>query len=359
VINSLLAQIAGLKKQNAALTQNDGFFVGSYATSPNLFALEHPTEASWDLQKEVAFYEGLAAIPRCRGLEVQFDGSAKMHAFDEDWFLRHAVRPEWNAVLTCVGGTMANIGTSATFGLASDDAKGREAALAFARKAQEAVVRWNNRAEGAGKVIAVEIHSAPNVTKPGASSSADAFTESLVELASWDWQGATLVVEHCDAPAADPSAQPASKGFLTLADEIKAVKACNAKINGGIGIGINWARSVLETRNTDTPVAHIKEAAEAGLLKGLMFSGCTGEANAYGPWKDCHMPHAPTRGANFAAEGSLMTAAKISEAINAARSTNLLYSGCKITALHDPTGSDVALRVGLNKDLLAILSSMA
>jgi hypothetical protein len=291
-----------------------------------------------------------------RGLEVQFDGSV-MHPFDEAWFLTHGVHPEWNAVLTCVGGTMGNVGASAAYGLASTDAAGRAAALEFTAKARDAVLRWNSRAEGAGKVIAVEIHSAPNTTKPGSSASAEALTESLVELSSWDWQGATLVVEHCDAPAADPSVQPASKGFLPLAEEIKAVKACNAQINGGVGIAINWARSVLETRNVDTPVAHIKKAAEAGVLKGLMFSGCTGEANAYGPWKDCHMPHAPTPGATYAAEGSLMTVGKIAEAIEAAAGTDLLYSGCKITALHDPTGSDVALRVGLNKDLLSILAA--
>lgn len=114
---------------------------------------------------------------------------------------------------------------------------------------------------------------------------------------------------------------------------------------------------MLETRDVETPVAHIREAAEAGVLKGLMFSGCTGESNAYGPWRDCHMPHAPTPEAAFAADGSLMTESKIAEALAAVRETNtdLLYCGCKITALQDPTGSDVPIRVGLNSDLISII----
>jgi hypothetical protein len=216
-------------------------------------------------------------------------------------------------------------------------------------------------------MLAVEVHSGPNQTTAGAESSVEAFTESLVELMGWDWEGAKLVVEHCDAPAA----HPASKGFLTLDDEIKAIVAANNsgdKKNGAVGVAINWARSVLETRDPATALVHIEQAGAAGLLSGLVFSGCTAdskEANPYGGWADCHMPHAPTDGAAYGAKGSLMTVDRIEAAVAtaaASSSTPLLYRGCKITCLHTGrwVGSaedDTDARVGINRALVALIKA--
>ena len=55
----------------------------------------------------------------------------------------------------------------------------------------------------------------------------------------WDWSGATLVVEHCDKyiPEQNPE-----KGFLSLESEIDIV----AEV--GIGIHLNWGRSVVKGR---------------------------------------------------------------------------------------------------------------
>ena len=47
-----------------------------------------------------------------------------------------------------------------------------------------------------GRMLAVEVHSAPNTT--GAASSSTAFAESLREILSWDWEGAHLVVDPCE-----------------------------------------------------------------------------------------------------------------------------------------------------------------
>ena len=55
-----------------------------------------------------------------------------------------------------------------------------------------------------------------------------------------------------------------------------------------IGICINWARSVLETRDPTTPLAHARVAGE--LLRGVVFSGCSGEGSVYGEWLDSHAP---------------------------------------------------------------------
>ena len=40
------------------------YFVGSYATSPNLYSLEHPPQAM-EPGREAAFYKGLAALDLC------------------------------------------------------------------------------------------------------------------------------------------------------------------------------------------------------------------------------------------------------------------------------------------------------
>lgn len=353
------------------------YIVGSYATSPNLYALEHPP-LPYNPATEKAFYEGLTANPLCGGLEVQLDDKGAMHCFDESAFLAEFVPAKWDAVLTCIGGTMANVADAPTFGLASTDDDGRKAALEFAKKALAAVKRWNARSYNGvdqskvGKMIAVEIHSAPNNTKPDASSSSAAFAASLAEIMSWDWDGARLVVEHCDAP----SPHPAPKGFLTIEAEIAAIKTANENAelvskSGAVGITINWARSVLETRDLETPLTHLKAAGAAGCLAGVMFSGCTSEeapANPYGTWRDCHMPHGPHDGVVTAAIGSLMTVPRIVQAIATAKAasgaggnSSVLYYGCKITSLHtglwvgDSKTDDTQTRIDLNGELLKII----
>ena len=101
-----------------------------------------------------------------------------------------------------------------------------------------------------------------------------------------------------------------------------------------MGAAINWARSTLETRDVATPCKHIQAVVDAKVPLGLMFSGCTPDPDSnYGPWKDCHMPHAPAEGVEFAVETSLMTAPLIKEASQLAAKGQLAFCGCKITSL--------------------------
>jgi hypothetical protein len=321
------------------------YMVGSYATAP--------TATPWDRVREAEFYEGLRGMKAVRGIEVQLYADGKMHPEDEDWFLQQ-LKPDWDCVLTIVGGTMVTLGTDQNFGLASDNEEGRAAAIEYARVALKAVGRLNQVREGC--VIAVELQSAPN--RATAISSSASLARSLSELRSWDWSGAQLVIEHCDAFV---STHAPNKGFLTLEEEISAIKTAQRSSREGAELGccINWARSVLETRSTATAVLHIEKAKEAGLLKGLMFSGCTGTEGPYGPWIDNHMPHSQEDGTEFYATGSLLSETQIRNCLSAARSpsggTDLLYCGCKITAHHDTTGANVAMRVGLNRDLLSLI----
>jgi hypothetical protein len=70
------------------------------------------------------------------------------------------------------------------------------------------------------------------------------------------------------------------------------------------------------------------------------------------------MPHSEEEGTVHFAEGSLMSRTQIKKCLRAA-GAGLLYCGGKITAKHDASGNDVGLRIGINKDLLELISSAA
>jgi hypothetical protein len=315
------------------------YIVGSYVTSPTLF--------EWDEQKATEYYRGIKTIPDIQGLEHPFWG--KLHAFDDEWFLR-MIDPQWDHALTCVPGTMLNLQQDPTFGLASDSASGREAAVEFIDRARQAALKINTHVERAAVKI-VQLHSAPSRLHQHAKSSQSALVRSLTEIHTWDWQGAKLVIEHCDAMTEN---HPAEKGFLSLEEEIAALQKVNEEQAVDIGITINWGRSVLEHRDVEGALSHLKVAKEAGLLRGLVFSGCSDQETAWGTWKDTHMPPAPAAGMQFFAEHSLMTEENIRCSLVAADLKSLDYLGIKIMDL--PNTSSIARRVGLNRDFLALLN---
>ena len=121
-------------------------------------------------------------------------------------------------------------------GLASESESGWTAALEFTEEARRAMLKINDRA-GRAAVVTVQLHSAPSLTSSEATSSLDAFSRSLEEIVTWDWQEAKFAIEHCDALAAGHAPE---KGFLPLTDEIIAVLKVNAATGSDIGITINW-----------------------------------------------------------------------------------------------------------------------
>ncbi|HLN24266.1 MAG TPA: DUF4862 family protein [Patescibacteria group bacterium] len=309
-------------------------FLGAYATSPCV--------SGWDEAAETAYYAALKSLPGLRGLEYPFTG--RLHPHDDDWLL-HNLDPAWDIVLTLLPGSMDRLAADPQFGLASDNAQGRTAAVAFTAEARAVVARLN-AAAGRRRVVAVELNSGPRRGVAGVSSSVAALTASLVEIAAWDWEDAHLVVEHCDAWRAD--LQP-TKGFLDAGDEIAAVCAANAASGAMIGIAVNWGRSVLEARDPARALHHVAAAKQAGVLAGLMFSGCSAADTPWGVWQDSHMPHAD------AAAGSLMTEDAIAACLRAA-GDGLVYVGGKLTAR--PNDAGLERRVGLNRDLLAVLNRL-
>ncbi len=210
------------------------------------------------------------------------------------------------AIVTGIPGTTARHAEDAEFGLASPDRGGRERALAWAREMAAAVSALN--AEG-HRIKAVQVHSAPT-----GKASPEFFAESLREMAGWDWGGAELWVEHCDAWV--PGQQP-NKGYLTVGQEIAVLDKVSAEVpDVRLGLVINWARSAIEGRSAETPLAHIRQAAASGWLRHVGFSSCSGEETAFGgPWADQHLPLA---GTSVAPNGSLLGAEEVAAAVEAA-----------------------------------------
>jgi hypothetical protein len=128
-----------------------------------------------------------------------------------------------------------------------------------------ASLRAMNDRLGRRVVLAVEIHSAPGsenrIVKPNSS----AFQRSLDEAAALDWDGAALLVEHCDAYIAG---QKPAKGFLTLADEIGALSSLSGS---PMGLSLNWGRSMIELRDPGRVIDHVTAASNAAAARADVF----------------------------------------------------------------------------------------
>lgn len=252
-----------------------------------------------------AFLAHLAESDLVGGLELPFVDDERRWSLDR-------LPAHWTHMVTAVPATAMRARTEPGFGLASTDEDGRQEALAVTLAVRDTVERVTQSA-GRALVMAVELHSPPL-----GSGTADQFARSLEEAAGWDWSGARLVVEHCDASVA---AHPPEKGYLSLADELRAVRTVGADI----GVVINWGRSVIEARHPAGAVAHVTLAREAGLLAGVMFSGVADQPLGEIPaWADAHLAPAPGHPA------SLLTAAHVVDCVRAAGEVD--YLGVKVGA---------------------------
>ena len=253
--------------------------------------------------EEDEFYRLLAENPAIAGLEVPW--TTALHPRGNDVLLSY-LRPDWSVTVTTIPGTMDAIGTNPRFGIASDDRDGARAALATLSALRDAVHSLND-ARGAGTVTAIELHTAPR--RRESPSSADALTRSLTEIAGWDWDGARLLIEHCDA---DVTTQKPQKGFLTVGEELTAIAGLP------VGIAINWGRSAIELRDADRVTDHVSAAREAGVLEALVFSGVASVDGEFGTaWGDQHLPIAREGGVG-GEQVSLLTGARVEAALAAA-----------------------------------------
>ncbi|WP_327712218.1 DUF4862 family protein [Streptomyces sp. NBC_00464] len=295
--------------------------VGAYAALPSLRA------------DQERFYEGLADRDIADGLEIPFrDGLGE----DVRWLATQMRGRFARSVITLIPGTMARVGASGTFGLASGDEDGRRAALVFVREARIAAEELN-QLTGEQSVSVIHIHTAPSVTAV-----AEKFARSIDEMvasepASVAWS-TRLVLEHCDAYA---PAVPGEKRFLSLEDEIPLAR------DAGLGVAVNWGRSAIEAQDAGRPLAQIARLASEGLLAGVMFSGAGPTANRYGgPWADAHLPLAedePT---------SLMDADEVRRCLRAAEGA-ISYAGAKIQVPGDAAVDERLAMVGRVMRLVA------
>lgn len=291
-------------------------------------------QGPFDRAFETALYDGLASRGLA-GLEQPYFGT--LHRHDESWLISR-IRPEWTLILTPLPGTMERLGTGPAFGLASTDRDGRRRALDFMDGARRAVERLE-RDLGRRAVAAVLTHSAPRPCA-AASPSLEAYAESLSELRRWDWRGAVLLAEHCDAWTKD---RPVDKGFLRFEDEAVAVRMSEGPTPAGLLV--NWGRSALEGRSAETPLEHLRRAKESELPLGLVFSGVAPSDPRYGEWRDSHAPF------STACPNSLLTPAAAKAALAAAGPGALL--GVKIQAKPPTLGA--AERLALLDDALRAL----
>lgn len=313
------------------------YIIGAYATAPS-------TE-KWDQELETDYYQQLKAIDNIAGIEHPFIG--KLHAFDDHWFLAN-IDPNWQFVFTSIPGVMGQLAHNPDFGIASTNEAGRIAALEFYQQAQQAVAKLN-QALNKQAVSFVKIHTAPTISTKN-HSSRQALQKSLEAMLTWDWQGAKLIIEHCDAYI---EGQESIKGFMTLTDEIATVLAVNEQFNSDIGMSINWGRSAIETRSVNGPIEHIKQVYQSGLLKGIIFSGASGEVTPWGQWKDSHMPPAQAFKIPSYAKGSYLTVEQIEKSLQHCDCEQLAFIGAKISLR--PNIATVTERISYITSLLTLL----
>lgn len=290
-----------------------------------------------DAEARAAFYRALADLPGVRGLEIPFrDDLAGPDGLDT---LASQLAPTWDrSIVTAVPGTMVRVWADPTYGLASTTREGRRAALDFTRLVRDGVEALREAA-GRDVVAAVELHSAPPGA-PGTDHLAEAFGESLAELADWDWGGAQLLVEHCDAYV---SPDRGEKRLLTLGEEIDVVTTL---ARPEVRISLNWGRSALEAHDADAPAEHVREVASLGLLAGITFSGAGPVDTPYAKaWMDGHLPLADDE------PGSVMTSERVRQCTDLAlaATTGAWYLGAKCQV---PTEADVPTRVAFLRHIL-------
>ena len=292
----------------------------------------------------------LAALPELgvQALEVPLPAPGTA-AETARWVATH-LPDDVDLVVTAIPRTMQRLADDPAYGLSSSDLDARRAALDDLAELRDLAQRLSDDA-GRPRLTAVELHSAPG---PGLGTLA-AFRESLDEVLAWDLGGARLVVEHCDALV---DGQQAVKGFWPLHDELTVLQSLAGdvpEVASRLGVSVNWGRSAIEGRSARTPVEHVRAAAEAGLLRAVVFSGAAASPTPWGAaWEDQHIAPRGDDPALGLSEGSLLGAEEIAETLAAARGTALDVVGIKVTVR--PDTADAQDRVAVARASLRLVT---
>jgi hypothetical protein len=305
------------------------YIVGAYPAS-----IAH---RNWDPVSESDFFELLSNDKRIESLELPWLG--KIHPHDVSW-LQNNFPKNLKAVITSIPFVMGQLSKDSNYGLASPSQESRQKAISDVKVIYEAIKEFDNKT-GRKTVSAIEIHTAPREV-----GNVDSLAKSLAEISNWNWEGAEILIEHCDAFVAG---QTPEKGFLSLEQEIAALKSSGSNI----GVLINWGRSAIEFRDANRVIEHVELAKDSGLLKGLIFSGASDKQGLFGyPWIDAHHPFITSENNEFGDPDSLLTEGHAKAAIQI--TGQLPYLGLKMGWLNDKAGT-VAQRYQLISDALDIL----
>lgn len=277
--------------------------VGAYAAAP--------LRASADREFH-DFVEAVESLDGVTGLEIPYLGP--FSPWNTVGYLAHGT-PGRRHVLTLLPTFARRLAETPRQGLASTDPAWRRAAIELVRQARDWVLHVNGA--GGAQFAAIEIHSAPRHPD----SDPSAFADSLAEIAGWDWAGARLLIEHCDAGGLGHT--PA-KGFLSLDDEVAIAR------RAGVGMLMNWGRSAIETRSAAGVQEQLEHLAAEGVLKGLIFSGSADQDTDLGAaWADSHEPASPW------SESSLLNAVAMAAGLAVVQDAQCDFVGIKVAAPHD------------------------
>lgn len=290
------------------------YVVGAYPASP--------AHKVWHPELESEFLNALARDPRIWALELPWLGS--LHPHDDEWLMSN-FPSHIKAIYTDIPFVMAKLSKNSNYGLASPNSSGRQEALQDLASLSQSIAVFNDKI-GANSVHTVELHTAPQ-----GKVSVSALVNSLQDLATWDWSGARLVIEHCDAWI---KGQDPEKGFLTLDDEIEAINTSGIDC----GLSINWGRSAIELRDSTKVVNHIARAKEAHLLRGIIFSGASAKSGDFGgAWADGHHPFKKSSRNIFGDSDSLLGPTELRNALAVAGEIDWL--GAKVSWPNSRTGT--------------------
>ena len=275
--------------------------VGAHATMPR------------ERGDQETFYAGLAERGLATALEIPYADS--IHE-DPVWFASQVRGRFQHGVVTALPGTVRRLADDPAFGMASTEV----------RQAAEDL----NQLTGEETVSFVHVHSAP-----GMRASADAFQRSLADLEADDRFRAEVVIEHCDAYS---PIFPGDKRFLSLITELAVADDC--------GFAISWGSSALEWQNPDRPRQHVEILAEAGRLRGLMFSGVAAIDTRWGrAWTDLQLP------LSIDEPASLMTPQRVTDCVSIA-GDGVAYLGARVKA---PAGANIETRLKVVASVVDLL----
>jgi hypothetical protein len=310
------------------------YYISPYTASPTF-------HSNWDAVKESGYFQALSEEISIIGIEQPF--LEKSDKYPIKW-MQQNVPEHWDILLTSLFSTMQELYKNTAFGIASLDETARKQAVKLVAGMHAYTQQLNDRF-GRLLVKAIHLHTAPSNKSSATNSSLDQLLFSMDEISQWDWQGAQINIEHCDAPANN---RQADKGFLSLADEISALQQFPHW-----GMLLNWGRSAIETRSPAGPLDHIKKTIDANQLRGFIFSGCTANSmSEYGQWKDSHIPPQKIVDSHVLSSESLLGQKEITETFKAlSQSKQPIYYGIKVSDANK-NNRDVQKKVELYVDTL-------